>query len=119
MISFTIPGAPLVKGRPRLNRRTGGVYTPRPTILHEEAIAWHARACGVRLEGEAAIVLRAKFFCNVKRGMTPDLDNLLKSLLDGLQKGELFANDRQIQEIHAERFDGDADPRTEVEVEWL
>jgi crossover junction endodeoxyribonuclease RusA len=47
-----------------------------------------------------------------------DLDNRLKVLFDALQ-GVVYANDSQIVEIHAFRFEDRPRPRVEVEVRAL
>jgi Holliday junction resolvase RusA-like endonuclease len=44
-----------------------------------------------------------------------DLDNRLKCLFDALQ-GVVYANDSQIVEIHAKRFEDKERPRVEVEI---
>lgn len=44
-----------------------------------------------------------------------DLDGFLKCLLDSLQ-GVVYANDKQIVEIHARRFDDRDNPRVELTV---
>lgn len=44
-----------------------------------------------------------------------DLDNRLKVLLDALQ-GVIFADDKQVVEIHAFRFEDKTNPRVEVEI---
>lgn len=48
-----------------------------------------------------------------KRG---DTDNTLKVLLDALS-GMAYADDSQVTEIHAFRFDDKANPRVEVRIE--
>lgn len=44
-----------------------------------------------------------------------DLDNRIKCVLDALQ-GYAYANDSQVSEIHAYRYDDKAHPRMEIEV---
>lgn len=45
-----------------------------------------------------------------------DLDNRLKVLLDSL-RGVAFADDKQVVELHARRYDDASNPRVEVTVE--
>lgn len=45
----------------------------------------------------------------------PDLDNLLKAVLDGCQ-GTLYIDDRQVTHLEGWKAYDSADPRTEVEV---
>ena len=47
-----------------------------------------------------------------------DLDNKLKVLFDSLQ-GVIYANDSQIVEIHAFRYEDKLEPRVEVEIRNL
>ncbi len=47
-----------------------------------------------------------------------DLDNRLKASQDAL-KGICFADDRQIIEIHAFRFDDKANPRIEIDLKQI
>lgn len=116
MIQLIIPGPPMVKKRPIVARK-GGVFVPKEHAAHEQMIAWYARACGHRFPPDARLSVRVRFFTNVRKQSLPDLDNLLKAVLDGLQKGELFRDDSQVVEILAWRFDGQNDPHTEVTVD--
>jgi len=63
------------------------------------------------LRGEVKITL--DFYRPQKSG---DLDNRIKIVLDALQ-GQAYADDKQIVEIHAKRYDDKADPRVEVRIE--
>ena len=47
-----------------------------------------------------------------------DLDNVLKVALDACE-GYMYVNDKQIEEIHAYRFDDKHNPRIEIEVKKL
>ena len=47
-----------------------------------------------------------------------DLDNRLKVLLDSLQ-GVIYADDKQITELHAFRFEDKKNPRVEVEIRTI
>lgn len=61
------------------------------------------------------IVVTLRFFRAQRSG---DLDNKLKVLFDALQ-GVTYANDSQIVEIHAFRFEDKKRPRVEVEIRAL
>jgi Holliday junction resolvase RusA-like endonuclease len=56
-----------------------------------------------------------RVFRPVRRG---DLDNRLKISQDAL-KGICFADDKQIVEIHAYRFDDKANPRIEIDLKEI
>lgn len=62
------------------------------------------------LDGAVAVTLDV--YRPAKRG---DLDNSIKVLLDSLQ-GAAYADDQQITEIHARRFDDKHNPRVEVTI---
>lgn len=61
------------------------------------------------------IAVSVKFFRAQRSG---DLDNRLKCLFDALQ-GVVYANDSQIVEIHAFRYEDKGAPRVEVEIKPL
>ena len=107
-----IPVKPKVKGRPRMGRR--GAYTPRATKDYEDAIREHYD--GPEFDGPVRvhmdfhpngtyIVIEA---CPEARpkGVTGDIDNYQKAILDGLQSVAVkdatagvpgaWANDRMI-----------------------
>jgi crossover junction endodeoxyribonuclease RusA len=65
---------------------------------------------GEPIEGNVAISM--KFYRARKSG---DLDNRIKVLLDALQ-GIAYADDKQVTELHAYRFDDAKNPRVEVEI---
>ena len=77
-----IPGNPVPKGRPRLGKH-GNVYTPAKTKSYEEYIGWkYKEADGILFDGEIGI--RLIFVRETKHRV--DLDNLIKSILDGLNR---------------------------------
>jgi crossover junction endodeoxyribonuclease RusA len=108
---LTIEGEPVAKARPRLGKY-GNIYTPKESRVYEELVAWYAKRLP-RYKG--SVVLNVEFYCHPHRKM-PDLDNLLKSLLDGLQKGGAIADDVQVSEIHARRLFDKENPRVELHI---
>jgi len=112
-VRFTIEGEPVPKGRPRLNTRTGTFYTPPTTKTFEGAVAYNAMSQRERiLDGNVEVVVT--FYTAKKK--PSDLDNLIKSVLDGLNR-HAFADDSQVTEIKAKRIRSE-NPRTEVEVRY-
>ena len=95
MTTFTVPGKPIPKGRPRLGR--SGVYTPSRTKQHEDLIAWRARAAGVK-PTTGPVHLEIDF--EIKGKVHGDLDNLVKTVMDGLN-GIAYADDRQVVKVTA------------------
>lgn len=110
VIEITIPGPPVPKGRPRAGRT--GFYTPTRTAQFEETVAWAARAQRVRL-GQGPVEVQADFYTRAGGG---DLDNLLKSCLDGLVKGGAIDDDNPmvVRAVSARWFHDPHQERTEL-----
>lgn len=79
-----------------------------------ETVRKIALAAGVRQTGGLK-VLTMRVYRARKAG---DLDNKIKILADALQ-GVCYADDKQIVEIHAYRFDDKKSPRVEVEIKEI
>ena len=130
-IQFEVPGEPIAKGRPRFARRGKFVttYTPKETLNFEQMVGWCAREAGVsKLAG--AIEFSAKFYFRLPKSKhrkrvprlaepkltKPDTDNLVKIVLDGLNK-IAFADDASVWKFKdVEKWycaQGEA-PRTEI-----
>ena len=123
---FTIYGEPVAKGRPRFSTRGKFpvAYTPEKTKAYEFEVGMMALAAmgGTKpLEGalEAFIYItyavpesyskkRIKACLNglEKHTKRPDLDNVVKSVIDGMDK-IVFDNDSQITSIHATKVYGE------------
>ncbi len=121
---FKFPGIPVPKGRPRLIA-PGVVYTPAKTKSYEKLIGTLARVgMGSKkpLEGPLYVELvaflpkpkHAKYsFPTVK----PDIDNLMKSALDGLNQ-IVWHDDCQICQLSMQK-QYDTNPRLEIKVEEI
>jgi Holliday junction resolvase RusA-like endonuclease len=114
MITFTIPGAPIGKGRPRVTTIGGfaRMYTPKKTANYEGLVAHAAQSAMVdmpMIEGPVSIEL--VIFCSVpaswsqkKQRMAlageiipttkPDADNIIKAVCDGCN-GVVWRDDVQ------------------------
>ena len=113
-IKITIPGRPVPKGRPRIGYRGRSVilYTPPETENYEKGVAQVGKqACESPATGpvemEIAVYFnpQAKVYTKGGRrrlGTLPDLDNCVKSIVDGLNK-VAYLDDRQVTRILAER----------------
>jgi crossover junction endodeoxyribonuclease RusA len=97
-----IDGKPVPKGRPRFTK-FGGVYTPATTVEFEErvAAAWKLTYGDLSLGGQ----LHAFLYFGTQNHAKQDLDNLVKSALDGLQRAGAFTNgDEQVYKVTASKF---------------
>lgn len=134
IVRITLHGTPVPKGRARMTRR-GSVYTPQKTVDYETAIAWEAKTA---MRGEPpfdspcrmslAVFLPIPQSWSKKKQAAagrqevapvgkPDLDNFLKSALDGLNK-IVFTDDSIVVKIDAVKtYSGN--PRIEIEVEAI
>lgn len=118
-MKFTVPGEPVGKARPRMNRKTGNVYTPKASSDYEDTVAWCARAQPERFGKGVPLKLTVDFFCTPKkRQHTIDGDNLLKALLDGINKSGVIDDDVDFVSLHVYRWE-DNDPRAEVVLEAI
>lgn len=111
---FTLEGEPVSKQRPRFVRNgVGRTYTPEPTRVAEQRIAWAYRsAVGPSTPSEERNYgVYVGFFCS--SGQRRDVDNLTKLVLDGLNK-VAWGDDSQVTEISAKILRWQDQPRTEV-----
>jgi Holliday junction resolvase RusA-like endonuclease len=95
---FTLLGDPIPWARVGRSR-SGSSYLPTATRKAEEAIGWaYISAGGILLPGPVSVI--AYFFLSDRLSADPykdprDVDNLLKTVLDGLQR-VAYQNDRQV-----------------------
>lgn len=120
-ISFVVPGKPVAKGRPRMAMRTTKhgspmVYTPKTTVTYEASVrllASHAMGGHELLDGPLMVAIEAylpiprswskkRRMAAVEGGVLPevkpDLDNIVKSILDGCES-VVFHDDKQVCEL--------------------
>ena len=97
LLRFRIDGRAVPKGRPRMTR-SGGVYTPKTTVDYEKivAAAWNDKFGMLALNGR----LRVTINVYTDRHAKQDVDNLAKSILDGMQRaGAFFDGDEQVYSL--------------------
>lgn len=123
VISFVLSGDVVPKARPRFTVN-GRVYTPAKTKAYERAIGHAAKISTLnRTIPTGALVVTVEAVLGVPRSWTAkrrqsaldgttrpdraraDLDNIVKAVLDGCN-GILWADDRQVCEIHATKSYG-------------
>jgi len=130
-VKFSIPGKAVAKGRPRKGMY-GGFYTPKNTTKFEnfvkmiaskyfkkpisEAVEIHVK---FKLPRPKRLIWKTKPMPEVPCTNVPDIDNMLKSVVDGLE-GIAFYNDKQIWKIVCEKVyhAGNDKPETIVEIIW-
>lgn len=127
-ILFTIPGAPVPKARPRITK-TGHTYTPAKTKDYEELVKWSYIAAYQHMKLERPLAVEICFHMpmpksasnpqkskmlrgEIKPAKKPDIDNLAKAVLDGLN-GIAYNDDNQIVELKLQKKYGE-NPRTVV-----
>jgi Holliday junction resolvase RusA-like endonuclease len=118
MITFTIPGQPVGKGRARVGK-VGGfsrLYTPEKTVSYESLVGYsaaQAMAGQPLLEGAVSVRLRIEVqipasWSKVKQQRAlagsehpttkPDIDNVEKAVFDGMN-GVVWKDDVQVVDV--------------------
>lgn len=126
---FKIEGQPQGKGRPKFTR-DGHCFTPKATREYENLIAEEYKAAkGETLDGYIRVNIKAyykipKSTTKINRGkieagiikpaVKPDIDNVVKAILDGLN-GVAYHDDSQVIYVNGEKFYAD-EPCVIVEV---
>lgn len=119
MLQFHIDGDPVPKGRPKFTNRAGFMrtYTPKQTVEYELLVRQAAKAAMgptdlletpvgvylyIRLPIPETYTKKRKEAClsgQEKPTKRPDIDNLAKSILDGMT-GIVWKDDCQIVSLH-------------------
>ncbi len=108
-----IPGQPISKERARQDPRSGRWYTPQKTQAGEEAVRWHARAAGARVDRHSLFEVDFAFFCGGQRKR--DNDNMQKLVQDALNK-IVWWDDSQIRRSTVEVVYGSPLPRSVITI---
>lgn len=133
-MKFTIHATPKPKGRPRVTR-SGHAFTPKATREYEQLIVgeWEVQH-GKTEPTKNPVAVRVRFYMPIPKATSnktrermatglvvpakkPDIDNLLKAVLDALN-GKAYHDDNQIVEISAKKLYS-TEPRTEVFISEL
>ena len=131
MFTFTIPGKPMGKQRPKFARMGNYVktYTPKETVNYEQWVRFcFKEACGkfmdypyIEVDIDAYFPIPKSFSKkkrqeaiddNIKPTTKPDLDNILKVITDALN-GVAFSDDRIITQVSMYKQYAE-EPRVEV-----
>ena len=123
-----VEGRPVPKERPRV--ANGHAYTPRKTKDYEELVALrYKQSGGIRYEGPLQVQLsfryqspkswpKKKREANQYRASKPDLDNLIKAVLDGLN-GVAWNDDAQVVYLSAWKSYTDVEEGVYIYIEEL
>ena len=132
---FDIIGDPVAKSRPRFNRKTGRTWTPGKTMVYENKVSFAYKELyhdaiptgePIRVSIVAYFsppkatskkrlaLMLANLIHHVKR---PDIDNVVKSVLDGLNK-VAWKDDSQIWSLYGEKRYSEY-PHVEVLIEEM
>ncbi|MDR0478305.1 MAG: RusA family crossover junction endodeoxyribonuclease [Burkholderiaceae bacterium] len=121
-ITFTIPGEPVAKGRPRSFVRGGhvGHYTPEKTARYENLVKLAAQqAMAGRSQQQGAVALTVRAYMGIPASWSlrkqkqaalgeitptkrPDLDNIIKAIKDGCN-GVAWRDDAQVVDVRASK----------------
>jgi len=133
VLYIPIAGDPVAKGRPRVSTFGGRarMYTPKKTAAYEEWVSACAENAIVQstdefpLSGSLRVDITAVFkrparlfrkkdsAARMAKPTKPDLDNVIKGILDGLNHSGLWGDDAQVVEIHASKMWGSVIDRKE------
>ena len=116
-ITFVIPGPAKAKERPRINRNTGRIYTPGATHKYEKLVkesygdnpCFEDQFISIKILFKFEVPKsyskkkRSEALAGNLRPTKADIDNYIKSVLDGLNK-VAFLDDRYICSITAEKI---------------
>ena len=133
LLVFRVPGDPTAKGRPRVSA-VGGfarAYTPAKTRAYEAVVCHHATIARddaswdmedaghpfpwsgpLRVELVAVFKRPGRLFRKadpagrILHDKRPDLDNVVKAILDGMDKAGVWGDDAQVCEIDARKVYG-------------
>ena len=119
-ITFSVPGLPQGKQRPRIV--PGHAYTPSETKTYEQAVQWAYKvAHGVLFDGPVDVVVIANFTPKTKDELKhatelrhtaytkkPDADNILKIVLDAFN-GLAYNDDAAVAYASVRKQYGDTD----------
>jgi len=104
---IVVPGNPVALARARTGKRAW--YTPKPSLDYQQQIglAWKATGKGALKDGQVFVTVEAVFARPAKPAhewpSRPDIDNLLKNVLDALTKVGAIDDDRRVVSAQTEK----------------
>lgn len=115
-VKFLVEGKPQGKGRPRFSMKTKRVYTPEKTVHYERQIREaYSKAGGKLFPEQCYIKVMVDAYFKIPKSYTkgkrlacayninrpdkkPDTDNILKIIMDALNK-VAYSDDKQVVEV--------------------
>lgn len=132
-LMFEVPGEPRGKGRPRFNRQMGHAYTDSQTKSYENKIVacYYESTGGHRWPDSAFIAVEVIAHYQIPKSATkaaraameagtvrptrrPDIDNVLKAVLDALN-GVAYKDDSRVVFVAARKIYGN-DPKLVIQI---
>ena len=117
LLQFKVEGRAVAKERARMTKY-GATYTPQKTVDWENKVAsaWNDKFGMLSLEGK----LRVTINIYTDRHKIQDVDNLAKSILDGMGKAGAFAkSDAQVYSLGVVKYEAKEDLCVMVSVTGL
>ena len=121
-ISFTVPGEPVGKQRPRFSRKSGRTYTPEKTVNYETLVrlSYQQQVDAEPFERDKPLALKLEIYQQIpnsvskkKREMMigkkilptkrPDCSNVLKAVEDALNTVAYY-DDSQLVKVHVVKY---------------
>lgn len=132
-LEFTCPGKPVAAARPRVgaNRRA---YLPKKTTDAKKRVSiWAGLANQDNQEIDQPVALVIRFYFAPPKSLRnrrlsgkyrpkkPDIDNLVKTVLDGITMAKVWKDDNLVVDLHCQKMysEDEHDERTEVELYTL
>lgn len=125
-MDFIVDGKPQGKQRPRFSRISKTVYTPNKTAKYEKQIAKaYTAAGGICFQSDCYVSVSVSAFFPIPKSYSkkkrqacidgdirpdkkPDMDNILKVVLDGLNS-VAYEDDKQVIEVTGRKYYSDGD----------
>jgi Holliday junction resolvase RusA-like endonuclease len=115
-LSITVPGDPIATARPR-HGKSGHTFIPTRSTDYQDVVALLVRQAAPARDLECPFRVYVDFYCSDYH--RKDLDNLLKSIMDGITKSRLWVDDSQVQQLAAQVFRGQGNARAEVHIQEI
>ena len=135
-VSFTVPGEPVGKGRPRFNTHSGRAFTPQKTASYENLVKleYQMQVKENPFPEKQMLKLSIKAYFGIPKSASkkvrqamlsgeqqpvkkPDIDNIFKVIADSLNQMAYY-DDSQIVEGTVEKYYSEQ-PRVDVQIESI